>query len=201
MYTSNVKYWVNFTDNLKERIYFDTLCFSAIIKPYSMYSPFDVKKLKSIVYKCVLPAAEEFILNKQIQDFYIDFLTKLSKKLKYSFQFRFLEDKNILFKIKLKNDLRNSPNKILLILTLHRYLQEFPEILIDFYKNKKNSLEENFIQFQESHNNTLEGKKYYDNRNGHSIVYGYKERHTTISLENFRFDIKKNSVQSYFIQD
>lgn len=197
-YTANVKYWLSF-DNSKEKIHHDTLCFSAIVRKHSPYSTFHIKDVKSISYKCILPPADgEYALSREIQGFYIDFLMELSKKIKYDFQFRFLKDGNILFKFKLKNNLRDNPIRILLILTLHRYLQEFPEILIDFYKNKKNSLEENFIQFQDSHNNTLHGCKYYDNRYGHSIVKG-NYKHTPLSLEKIKFNIKKYSIQDYFI--
>ena len=92
MYTANVKYWVRSKDLLKKEL--NTNCFSAVVRPHSPYSEFDIKKTKSIVYKCVPPAKESgFYLDKQIQDFYIEFVTKLFAKFKYNLQYRFLKDK------------------------------------------------------------------------------------------------------------
>ena len=200
MYTANVKYWVRSKDLLKKEL--NTNCFSAVVRPHSPYSEFDIKKTKSIVYKCVPPAKESgFYLDKQIQDFYIEFVTKLFAKFKYNLQYRFLKDKKFLFRLTLNQKLINNPAKILLILTLFRYIQEFPEILMDFYKNKKNNLSDNFIQFQVSHNNTLKDKKYYDNRYGHSIISQYGcNLPDSISLEDFslKFKFKITGVQECF---
>jgi len=200
MYTANVKYWVRSKDLVKKQI--DTNCFSAVVRAYSPYSDFDIKKTKSIVYKCIPPTKESgFFLDKKIQDFYIKFVTKLFQIFKYNLQSRFIEDKKIIFRLALNQGLINNPPKILLILTLCRYIQEFPEILIDFYKNKKNNLSDNFIQFQESHNNTKGDKKYYDNRFGHSIIFGYgNPTHNSISLKDFslKFKFKIIGVQECF---
>lgn len=86
--------------------------------------------------------------------------------------------------------------KVLLALSLCRYVQEFPEIVKLFHENAIGELSADFLMFQKNSKGDI--CRYYNNLTGHGVFYlGYQ---TPIKLETFRNNWKKdlNSVVSYF---
>ncbi len=112
----------------------------------------------------------------------------------------------------------------LFLLSLFRYIQEFPEIVIALYNEKKETFEENFALFQKLHirYNGRIGKEFstykYDGMSGHGLLYDYKynsyqmkslnakdvlEKYETITHERFlkRFNGKKSRIVQDFLKN
>lgn len=200
-YEPNVEYWVK-TIETKEKIHISEPCFSEINRN-SKYSKFQISDTKKIYYKCVLDYMKKHCeLSADEINFYINFLYQILGK--NVFKYRLLKDGNILFVLD-TDKLGRAAYKNLMILSMLRNPQEFPEIIRHFYENQstskniKEKLEQNFIQFQNSHNEELT-PPLYDNRCGHSLVYSYGGFPKPIDLKKFKENLKieKYSAQGYF---
>lgn len=172
-YSPEVVYWLNtgFKNKKNRSKCLGVFCFSEIKRVYNPYSSFKLSDGKRLFYKCILPTKSQHLIPITAQKFYINFILELFSD--YKIKTRFTKENNIFWMIQLNNPKQKlttetSRLKLLTILTLCRYLQEFPEIVNHFFENKKENLGDNFLQFQESHYKTR--SVYYDNRLGHAAI-------------------------------
>lgn len=199
-YIANVHFWATKLISKKpqktRRINQANICFSTFLASPNPYSTFDASKTKSILYKCFLPQ-ETHEISILAQKFYIQFLLDIFNFEEFNFRIRITKN-HIFFWVKMSPILKKDKYLLLLIFTLFRYLQEFPEIVNDFYENRQKTIEENFIQFQKSHNNTR--STYYNNRFGHAVIpYTIDNPITYKQFVKNIFNFNINTINNYFI--
>ena len=129
--------------------------------------------------------------------FYIKFLQSILGK--DNFKFRLLKGNEILF-ILYAGKINHIKNLAMLHVTLFRYIQEFPEIVLALYKACKNEkdIEVKLHKFYNLHYDDLDRK--YRNLSGHGIASLYGTKNDKLSLKNFQTKIKNSSpsIQSFF---
>lgn len=141
-------------------------------------------------------------LKQEHVDFWIDFTSQCLNPKLFESQ---LDDKKWTFTICL-SDFKNK-SSWLLYLIWARYLEEFPEVVIETFNNKKDNVEDTFQELQNIHKRDL--PKYKFNNSGHGLLplgkntMYYRRSKENISLNTFRDRLKtqnRESVHAYFVK-
>lgn len=184
-YIPSVTYWNRFKDKAKKHV--SAACFSSYNQSY--YSKEKANKdLTKIYYKCPIDPS----LTGEEIDFYLKFVRAILPK--NIFKVRRIKDNNFLFILDARTIVGSQ--KILSFLSYFRYVNEFPEIIKDFYLNKSEKLADNFIAFQKSHSVKLVKYPY-----GKSIHCVKPNGNSPVSYKTWKSRNKEfslNSVNAYF---
>ena len=147
-----------------------------------------------ILYSC--PVDKD--IAKDTLLFYLNFLDQILEKNLY--KYKIFTARNKLFVLYRLNSKTLKNSKILLYLTAFRYIEEFPEILIELFNNQKDkSIEGLFDFFQDIHNKSAHGKfalHKTNNLSGHGLMYPYFGGFKVITIEQFKENLKKKNPSS-----
>lgn len=181
-------------------------CFASIYYGGGWYDkkspPFNPHK---IIYFGIIDES----LSKEQVEFYLDFLNKILDNNLFKYKFgKSIKVRKVIYQLNTKGLNRVTS---LLYLTAFRYVQEFPEIIVELHKfassrEKEKDIEELFIEFQRLHySNCIEAPilKKYNALGGHGLVFYQKMWGSTtntkiefqpINLKKFKKNITDEKI-------
>lgn len=168
------------------------------------------KKYTGSCFSSLDTDAEKVIFHCQVDkeltpdeiEFFLSFISDVLDTTKFSIKYKDIYD----IKFKLETTFLDYTSS-LLYLTFFRYLQEFPDIVKEFFKHKGEDLEELFKSFQHIHflNKINKFPLRWENMSGHGLMYDYgRRKFEPVDIDVFQDRLKnqdKNTVHKYWERD
>lgn len=185
----NVKFWC-YAENGTEK-FNDDICFRNLPNC-------NINKIKYL-------AKKDADISNEVAEFYLSFLKKILKP-SYTWKWNYTtyEGQNY---VEFNIQVVGGYNRILMLLflTAFRNIQEYPEILNEFFKFKdEKNINRLFLTFQQLHHdackNIIKLEK-YGNLSGHGLMYWYYNPYKPLSVKNFYKNLTNNNIskiQSFF---
>lgn len=160
------------------------------------------KKYTGSCFSSLDEDAEQVIFHCQVDqeltpdeiEFFLKFMSDILDTTKFSIKYKDIY--HIKFKL---NTISLNYISSLLYLTFFRYLQEFPDIIKEFFKHKGEDSEELFQSFQHIHflNKIDKFPIRWENMSGHGLMYDYGNRKfEPINIDIFKQRLKQQEITS-----